>query len=73
MLFTIKEKRVKGRHHIQVSATPKTPAARALLNEFKRGLGQLEKKWHAMVRASEKAKAKGKTEAKRKSRSSSKK
>ena len=56
MNFTIKQKRIKGRTHIQVSATPKTPEARALLREFKTGLGKLEKKWKALVRAREKAK-----------------
>jgi hypothetical protein len=53
--FTIKQKRLKGRHHIQVSATPKTPESRALLREFKAGLSKLEKKWKAIVRAREKA------------------
>ena len=55
MNFTIKQKRIKGRTHIQVSATPKTPQSRALLAEFKTGLAKLEKKWKAIVKAREKA------------------
>jgi hypothetical protein len=45
--LTIKQKKVQGRHHIQVSATPKTPGAEALLREFKAGVSDLEKKWQA--------------------------
>ena len=56
MNFTIKQKRVKGRTHIQISATPKTAEARALLREFKSGVSQLEKKWKAIVRARDKLK-----------------
>jgi hypothetical protein len=69
--FTIKQKRAKGRHHIQVSATPKTPESRALLQEFKKGLSKLEKKWKAIVRARERAAAKAKP--KRKARRKAKK
>ena len=47
MHLTIKQKKVQGRHHIQVSATPKTPQAEALLREFKAGVSDLEKKWKA--------------------------
>ena len=47
MHLTIKQRKVGGRHHIQVSATPKTPGAEALLREFKAGVSDLEKKWQA--------------------------
>ena len=48
--------RVKGRTHIRVSATPKNPETRALLQEFKAGVRQLEKKWKAIAKARAKTK-----------------
>ena len=56
MNISIKQTRVKGRTHIRVSATPKNPETRALLQEFKTGVRQLEKKWKAIAKARAKPK-----------------
>ncbi len=53
--FTLNKRVRKGRHFVNVAATPKSPETRALLREFKAGVTQLEKNWKAVVAARKKA------------------
>jgi hypothetical protein len=47
-----------GRHFIRIAATPKSPQTRALIQQFKKGVRAIEKKWKAHAAAAKKRAAK---------------
>jgi len=59
MMIQVTQTTRGGRTYIRIAATPKSPKTRALLQQFKKGVRGIEKKWKAHARAAKKRAAKG--------------
>jgi hypothetical protein len=59
MMIQVSQTTKGGRTYIRIAATPKSPKTRALLQQFKKGVRGIEKKWKAHAAAAKKRAAKG--------------
>jgi hypothetical protein len=59
MMIQVSQSMKRGRHFIRIAATPKSPQTRALIQQFKKGVRAIEKKWKAHAAAAKKRAAKG--------------
>lgn len=59
MMIQVTQSTKGGRTYIRIAATPKSPKTRALLQQFKKGVRSIEKKWKTHARAAKKRAAKG--------------
>ena len=58
MMIQVTQTTRKGRTYIRIAATPKSPQTRALLQQFKKGVRAIEKRWKAHAAAAKKRAAK---------------